>query len=405
MQRMHRWVIIVTLCAAGAGCTAGGEPTLPYLVQQTATQAFTEAVQANGFPGGVLGLRRLSDGATLFVASGLAEASSTPTNDPTQWPAAEPMSVDRHTRVASVSKTFTAMMILTLVDEGLLTLDKTIDDFFPGLVPNSDRITLRHLLTMTSGLYDHEDSVPIGRATTCGDLTTYYTPEELIAFSNESGGGEVHFEPGEYYKYTNTNFTILAMIAQEVTGRSYQQLIATRIAEPLGLSNTFAPANDEVTPPSPYMHGYQIPSTMAGAELICEGYDSWWDYSIQNMSWDLGAGSMISTAGDLLRFMSAVYSGELISPELYNEMMTPADVTDFSSGQPSNYGFGISVLPDGRAGHEGSNAGYNTIMIVDGEYAYAIAVNAGSDITFEGKTITTNATTLYVAVRTALSEL
>lgn len=141
---------------------------------------------------------------------------------------------------------------------------------------------------MTSGLYDHEDYLPLMVTLLCGDLTIYYAPEDLIAMSNALGEGSVLFSPGEYYKYTNTNYTILAMIAQKVTGHTYKELITDMIITRLSLNGTSVPGDYETTMPAPYAHEYDIPA--GKAEGICSEYTSWKDYSIQNMSWDLGAG-------------------------------------------------------------------------------------------------------------------
>ncbi len=379
-------LIVVALFFSIAGCGSSPAAISPEM-QQRVTDAFTTSLASNGFPGGVFGMMRADDGASFVVASGMAEAEDTSNIDQSTWTTKVAMTSDTRTRVASVSKPFTAMVILILIDRGYVTLDDVIDDFFPGLVPNSSRITVRNLLNMASGLYDHENSVPLNEATLCGDMTVYYSPEELIAMSNEVGGGAVMFEPGAYYTYINTNFTILAMIAQQATGQTYGELVTDLIIGPLNLTGTSVPENDEATMAAPYAHGYDIPASV-GAGFVCVGDDAWRDYSVQNMSWDLGAGSIVSTSADLMRFMKAIMTGELISAELHEAMLTPPAITDFVTGAPSAYGFGLMVLENGFIGHEGANAGYNTQMCYYKGYYFGAFVNAGIFVTIDGQRLT-----------------
>jgi D-alanyl-D-alanine carboxypeptidase len=370
--------LAISMFNACSDDSGGGRGFSPAFIQDV-TAAFETSVKSNGFPGGVLGLMRVSDGAKMLVATGMAEPVSTVDLDQDSWTTRTPMTTGAHTRIASVSKTFTAIVILMLVDKELISLDQRIDDFFPGLVPNSDIITVRNLLNMTSGLYDHENYLPLVEYILCGDLTTYFSPEELIEMSNTYSDGKVLFQPGEYFKYTNTNFTILAMIAQAVTGKSYKNLVTELIIDKLGLTGTIVPGNTDVNMPQPFAHGYDIPGYQ-GLGQICVGQDFWKDYSVQNMSWDLGAGSIVSTADDLLRFIKAVYTGELLSPQLRDAMFTPPAITDFDGGGPSRYGFGIFIWPGHLIGHDGSNFGYNTAMDYEDGYYYSVLVNAGMGI-------------------------
>ena len=395
---------LISMVLLAYGCSSSSSdsnPSFPADFQQRVGEAFKRSVSENGFPGGVLGIVRVVDNATFTTATGMAEAVSISNLDQNLWATKTAMTTDTRSRIASVSKPFTAIMILMLVDEGMLTLDQTIEDFFPGLVPNSTIITIRNLLNMTSGLYDHENYLPLAETLLCGDLTIYYPPEELIAMSNALGAGSVLFEPGAYYKYTNTNFTILAMIAQEVTGQTYEELITDSIITRLGLTGTSIPGDQETTMPSPYAHEYDIPA--GKAEGICSEYTSWTDYSIQNMSWDLGAGSIVSTVKDLLRFMKAIETGELISPGLKKQMLTPPEVTGYSSGRPSSYGFGMEVKENGFVGHDGNNFGYNTVMCRWDGYYYTILLNAGVYVTSEGKLKTTQVFDVLQTVRDAVS--
>jgi D-alanyl-D-alanine carboxypeptidase len=274
-------LVLIGLCSCGQSQTSAVFSD-DFKVRVTA--AFNASVSKNGFPGATLGVMRASDGATLCLAAGLAEANDPTIADQRTWTAKSALTTGTHFRIASVSKTFTATLILILVDEGAIALTDTIDHYFPGLTPNSATIEVQHLLTMSSGLYDHEFYPPLGDYLLNGSLTQYFTPETLVGYSLTYGSGEVRFAPGQYGDYCNTNYTILAMIAQQATGKPYDQLIREKIVTPLGLTGTFAPASTEVDIPAPVAHGYQPPSSES----------AWRDYSVQNMSWDLGAGTIIS---------------------------------------------------------------------------------------------------------------
>lgn len=387
------------------GCSSSSSESqsgFPEDFRQRVAEAFKTSVNENGFPGGILSIARVEDDDSFTTATGMAEAFSITDLDQNSWTTKTPMETDTYSRIASVSKPFTATMILTLIDEGLLTLDNTVEDFFPGLVPNSAIITIRNLLNMTSGLYDKENYPPLMEAMLCGDLTVYYSPDEVIDMSNKLGGGGVLFEPGQYYNYSNTNYTILAMIAEEVTGSTYQELISQRIIEKLGLTGTTVPGDGETTMPSPFAHGYDIPA--GKVPDICSNDTLWRDYSIQDVSWDLGSGSIVSTAQDLVRFMKAVATGELISNELKTQMFTPPpEVNDFETGNPSSYGFGIDVLSNGLVGHNGANPGYNAIMVMWDGYYWAILLNAGMFVMSDGEPITTQVGQVLKDVKNAIA--
>ncbi|MFH1653374.1 MAG: serine hydrolase domain-containing protein [Pseudomonadota bacterium] len=386
-------LIFLFLIAFMQGCNSGTTVPFPDDFQQRVTSAFQQSLSDNGFPGGVLGIIRLSDEATMYVAAGMAQADDITNGDQSLWDTKTPMTTNMKFRIASITKPFTATMILMLVKQGRLSLDQTIDDFFLNLVPNSSTITIRNLLSMTSGLYDHENSPFMDEYTTCGSLTEYFTPEELIGYSNDFSGGTVYFEPGTFYNYCNTNYTILAMIAQRATGKTYKQLITDMIINYLGLRGTSVPGDDDTSMPSPNAHGY----------YTCDTTNLWRDYSVQNMSWDLAAGNIISTASDLLRMMEAIYTGELIGAELKDEMFTPPSVNNAETGAPSSYGLGIEITPD-AVHHEGANPGYNGIMAYYKGYYISILLNAGVYASLNGEQLTTTVSNVFADVYTAIAQ-
>jgi CubicO group peptidase (beta-lactamase class C family) len=264
-----------------------------------------------------------------------------------------PMQPGDRFRIASVTKMYVATVVLQLVQEGTLTLDDTVERWLPGLVPNGQAITLRHLLSHTSGLYDYLDG---------GFEAQYFAhnpprvwhPSELVRYGVSH---QPYFAPGEpgRWKYSNTNYIILGMIIERVTGTSLTHQLRSRIFNPLELSNTFLEDYEEI----------------AGG-FVC-GYILNDDYSYASLSvW--AAGGIVSTASDVATFVRALFGGRLLSQDMLNEMLTFADM----SGYPL-YGLGVAknveafavatqgVMPQGTRypqvwGHTGGLSGFKSVV-------------------------------------------
>ncbi len=260
-------------------------------------------------------------------------------------------------RVASVSKTFVATVILQMVDEGMLSLDDTVERWMPGLVPNGEYITIRHLLNHTSGLYNYLEG-PFVNAF-MRDPARFWSQQEIVTYAMQS---PPYFAPGEpgRWRYSNTNYVLLGMVVEHATGTSLGQQVRWRIIEPLGLHNTsFEPY--EVAP-----YG------------IARGYLNRQDLSDINMSIVWSAGGVVSTAEDLGRFADALYRGGLLSPDALTEMHSFVGVDGSWGARHLVYGLGMmqdrmSIGPglDGQPrpeaqaivrGHTGALTGYRSAM-------------------------------------------
>ena len=176
--------------------------------------------------------------------------------------------------------------MLQLADEGRLDLDAGIERFLPDLA-GADRITPRQLLQHTSGLNEYIDNRP------CGDAQREWTPSELIAVAEAAGRVG---EPGGPYHYSNTNYIVLGEIIKQVTGNTWADEVRTRIVEPLGLSST-------------ELSGRGGP----GYTMVDGGFVD--ATSAEHPSLGGAAGGMQSTGRDLLRFLTALADGTLLSPE------------------------------------------------------------------------------------------
>jgi len=206
-------------------------------------------------------------------------------------------------RIGSISKTFTATLIMQTVEQGIINLDDTIERFFPEL-QNASQITVRQLLNHRSGITNFTDR----------NYYSWYTkPITQAALLDTIESKGIDFEPGTDYAYSNSNYVLLTFILEDVLGNSFSQILDQYIVNPLGLTNTSYgaktnPANNEA-------RSYQ---KKADWTLEPEG----------DMSIPLGAGGIISTPTDLCLFAEALFNGRLISMESL-EQMKPVEGEDY----------------------------------------------------------------------------
>jgi D-alanyl-D-alanine carboxypeptidase len=309
-------------------------------------------VKKQGIPGMVMAVR-LADGAVIWGTS----IYTSPSGDE-RWSANTP------TLIASVTKTFTAVVVMQLVEEGKLSLDDTVAAWFPEQ-PNGDKITVRMLLSHTSGLADF--SARFG--TDVEKWTRDWTPEELIAEANQAGSVG---KPGNRVAhYSNTNYMMLGLIIEQVAGNRWEHEVEARIIQPLGLKDTtFAKVETwkEIVVP-----GYLKDSN---------GYQSAFEipwYPHASTAW--AAGGIVSTVSDLTAFVSALFDGQLVSRESLSVMAQPV-------GTEGERAWGLGGGAATVAGHKGFGMGGDTvgyhacfIGMLDSKLAVTALVNAdGGDV-------------------------
>jgi D-alanyl-D-alanine carboxypeptidase len=256
---------------------------------------------------------------------------------------------DDHVRIASITKTFTATVILQLVDENKLMLDDTIDRFDLGVaVPNSDRITVRNLLNMTSGLFNYTDDQESFWGKFLPDPEKPWKPAQLVEISTAHGPVA---EPGQGYRYNNTNFVILGMIIEKLTGKSAGAEITGRIVDRLKLESTSLPTTPEM--PAPFMNGY-MPDVKEPVDI---GGPAVKDITVETPSAFYTAGGMVSDLADMKTWLKALASGELLSPEMHKAQLT--------FGPPNTQSYGLGVMnATPLVGHSGEITGYNSAAYV-----------------------------------------
>jgi D-alanyl-D-alanine carboxypeptidase len=254
----------------------------------------------------------------------------------------EPMRTDFNYRLGSQTKMYISTIVLALVDRGYVALDDPVSRFVPT-VPNGDNITVRMLMSNTSGLFSYSDDKSFGEALET-DRYRHFTPDELIGFAF---GHEPLFPPGQEWAYSNTNFVLLGMIAKAITGLEMPDIMRTMIAEPLGLENTVFV--EDTSLPGDHPQGY----------LYVEGArEDWTDH---NVSWAWTAGAMVGNVADSHKWVRAVVNGDLLSEQTQLERMTYwKDVEKTENGTillKGKYGLGIFEL-NGFIGHNGALPGF-----------------------------------------------
>jgi D-alanyl-D-alanine carboxypeptidase len=269
-----------------------------------------------------------------------------------------PAPVNGRFRIGSVSKTFLATVVLQLAAERRLSLDDTVERWLPGVVPDGGGITLRQLLNHTSGIYDYTDAMGLSPVTWLPQRYRSWEPAELVALATAK---PPMFPPGADWAYSNTNYVLLGMVVEEVTGRPYAAEIERRIIRPLGMRDTESPGERTVIT-GPHAHGY-LPAG-AGEPV---------DVTTMNPSIAGAAGDMISSTADLNRFLRALLTGRLLPPAQLDAMTTTVPGPDYGLGlRATTLTCGVTVY-----GHGGGIFGYvtGTFATRDGARRLAISVN------------------------------
>lgn len=280
--------------------------------------------------------------------------------------AERPLSVEDHIRVGSVTKTWTATVILQLVQEGKLALADPVSKYRPD-VPNGDAITLEQMLTMRSGLFNYTETLELNSAMD-KEPQRAWKPEELLALAFAH---QPYFAPGQGFHYSNTNTVLLGLIAEEVGGKPLGELFDERIFKPLGLNGTVFPDISSNGIPEPHPQGYfygdnvltmtnpALPEDMqkeATAGTLAPN-----DVTDVNPSWAWAAGSGISTAADLKTLGEALVNGKLLKSELQQKRLDSVTPTNPDIPGGASYGWGIAKFGN-LYGHTGELPGFNTFM-------------------------------------------
>jgi D-alanyl-D-alanine carboxypeptidase len=264
-------------------------------------------------------------------------------------------------RVASVTKSFVATVVLQLAAEKRLSLNDSLERWLPGTVDNGRSITLDELLNHTSGLFDYDEDQAWVSAR-FSDPGREWSAEELVAIATSH---PPLFAPGTSWSYSNTNYVLLGLVIEAVTGRTLAGELQTRLFRPLRLGFTSFPTGTVM--PGRFAHGYFVsraPLPEPAGTLI--------DVSTTLSPSAWGAGQIVSNAEDLTRFFAALIKGRLLRAAQLAKMKT--EVT------PHRYGLGLRITHTacGKAfGHDGDFPGYRNVVwaTADGRHVASVMVN------------------------------
>lgn len=321
-------------------------------VAQRLDDAITKAMDQTGVPGSIVGI--WGPGGEYIRAFGVADQAG-----------GAPMQTDFYHRIGSQTKTFTVTGVLQLADQGKLGLDDPIAEFVDG-VPEGDKITLRQLARMQSGLANFSDSVDFQQAL-FADPYRNFTPQELLDYAFAE---PAKFAPGEGFLYCNTNTVLLGLAVEKVSGQALPDYIRDHITTPLGMSHTSFPTTNAF--PDPHAQGYtsQDPDN---SEVVATDW---------NPSWAWAAGAMISTLEDMHIWAPALATGKLLTPEMQAQRLQ----TVTTPGMPAQDGYGVGLFKlGGWIGHNGSLPGYQTVSVYLPEKQTSLVIFTNTDISSNGQ--------------------
>ncbi|WNG48632.1 beta-lactamase family protein [Archangium minus] len=275
-----------------------------------------------------------------------------------------PIPTNARFRIGSMTKVFTATVVLQLVAEGRMDLDQPVQHYLPGLLPDGvfKPITVRQLLNYTHGL----PGVPVPQKDPewfFENRYHHFSPHELVALALPAGP---RFDPGQKQEYGNIGYIVAGLLIEKVTGRPYGEEVQARILRPLHLRDTSVPGND-VTIPGPHAHGYElVPPTEEGCPDGATAYREQClvDVTEASQSVPWAAGEMISTTADMDRFLVALFQGRLLPRAQLKEMFTVPDVSDVK-GERASFAAGLGrFVVNGITfwGKSGDRHGYNNGM-------------------------------------------
>ena len=278
----------------------------------------------------------------------------------------DPITSDTNFRLASFTKQFTAMAILLLIHDGKLRYETRLTEIFPSFPAYGEAITIRHLLTHTSGLPDYEQLMEREEKAHGKRWTPEHQiqDEEVLSLLEKESKGK--FAPGTSWAYSSSGYVVLGLIATRVSGVSYGEFLQQRIFQPLGMKNTIV-----------YQKGKNKISNRAYGHSLENGKFTLTDQSATSAT--LGDGGIYSNLEDLSRWDDALANHTLLSAQEMQPALTPVKLVDGSEphwpkeadddnlapGQPVSYGFGWFLDPyqgHPRMWHSGSTMGFRTVI-------------------------------------------
>ena len=320
----------ITLIACAMGMAQGTDEAA---VKARLDQVAGSYTSGNAFMGAVL----VVDGDRVLLDKGYGMADL-------EWGIAN--APDVKFRLGSLTKQFTATLVLLLQEDGKLKIDDPVSKYLPDVPKAWEKITLANLLGHTSGIPSFTDMKEFG----VWRMSPHTTEEELALFRDKP----LDFEPGAKFAYSNSNFEVLGAVIEKVSGKKYGDLLRERLFEPLGMKDSGLDTDELILPKRAqgYMPG-------KGGLVLARS---------ESMTVPWAAGSIYSTTGDLLKWEHGLFGGKILSADSLKAMTTPGK---------GSYGLGVFVADMGglkEVSHGGGIEGFNTNLIYVPERRIAVVV-------------------------------
>jgi D-alanyl-D-alanine carboxypeptidase len=325
-------VLIALLCLCGpmlASCSSS--KSFPAATQKKMQAAVQNVMRRSGAPGVVVGVWT-PDG-TWTYASGKADVRT-----------GRAMTTADMVAIGSNTKTFVATLVLQLAGVRALSLDDKLSKY-NTIIPNAAAISIRQLLNHTSGIYDYASDEGFQK-TLATNMRKEWTPSEEVSIASKHAP---YFAPGQGWRYSNTDYTLLGMIVEKVTGTPLANLINSRIADKLDLKNTYLAEITMVEgPDNERAHGYIDGDNGELQDMINVNPSAYW-----------AAGAVASNVDDMGVYIKALATGELLTPAIQKQRLTFIDTKINLEGLPLSYGLGIAKAGN-FLGHNGGVLGYSS---------------------------------------------
>ncbi len=284
------------------------------------------------------------DGRVWVGAFGVADAAT-----------GAPVTTSSEFALASITKTFTAALVLQLVDEGKLGLDQLVAPLLPE-ARLDPKMTVRHLLDHTSGLPDMFRVAGIEPALN-SDTHKVWTVDDALAF-----GWKDRVHPDTFWRYSNTGYVYLGQLVERVTGIPWATLVRQRLLDPLGLTHTYVQGAER--PPGPVVRGHRVTGPPASTTKTPLGGNDPLTPFTSVVTAAGSAGAIASTAEDVARWAQALYTGQVYPKALVKAQI--ADVKRVDQFHPkTRYGLGVQYVKYDKVvtyGHSGSFVGFKNQM-------------------------------------------
>lgn len=336
-------------------------------IDQKVQKLLEERYQANNIPG-IVAVMTLKSGRKWVQSRGYADKDT----------GRAITSYDKF-RIGSCTKTFTALTILQLAQEGKLSLDDSLEKWMPGLLTSTydtENITIRQLLNHSSGLYNFTTNQDYFNALLYRpDMT--FSPTELI---NIAAAQAPEFAPGAAWHYNNTGYVLMGMIIEKITGNTWEQEVQSRFINPLGLSRTIVPQTGQLQIPGDYAEGYLDFYELSYGGFGASGVLTKHTGIEPSTTW--ASGNILSTPTDLARWIRAILEGELLNDTYMNMLKT--DKVSMGEGSPSSWTLGLINIGT-LYGHPGQLLGYDCAAFYDEKTNVAISSCANRTLAQGGK--------------------